>query len=300
MSDTMIPAAPPKSSQPRLPEWIKARFPGGDGYHRLKGIMKDLRLNTVCEDAHCPNIGECWNRGTATFMILGDICTRGCRYCAVAKGKPVTLDLEEPIRVAEAVEKMELRHAVITSVDRDDLTDGGASIFAESIRQVRKRVPSCAVEVLIPDFKGNAEALRTVMSAAPDILNHNTETVPRLYPTIRLGGKYEITLELLRRAREWYPDSITKTGIMLGLGETDAELEGVISDLVEVGVNILTLGQYLQPTRKHAEVKKFYHPDEFRAWKVKGEAMGIGHVESGPLVRSSYHAEEQAELLQRR
>jgi lipoic acid synthetase len=300
MSETIAPSALAKSTRPRLPEWIKAKFPGGEGYHRLKGIMHDLRLNTVCEDAHCPNIGECWNRGTATFMILGDICTRGCRYCAVAKGKPVTLDLDEPVRVAEAVVKMELRHAVVTSVDRDDLADGGAFIFAETIRQIRKRDPECSIEVLIPDFKGNADALRIVMEAKPDILNHNTETVPRLYPTIRLGGKYQITLELLHRVREWYPDSITKTGVMLGLGEMDAELEAVIRDLVSAGVNILTLGQYLQPTKKHTPVKKFYHPDEFRAWKAKGEAMGIGHVESGPLVRSSYHAEEQAELLQRR
>ena len=284
----------------RLPEWIRAKFPGGDGYNRLKGIMRDLRLNTVCEDAHCPNIGECWNRGTATFMILGDICTRGCRYCAVAKGKPASLDLQEPVRVAEAVQQMRLRHAVITSVDRDDLPDGGAFIFAETIRQVRRRTPECSVELLIPDFKGDAAALRTVMEAHPDILNHNTETVPRLYPTIRLGGDYAVTIELLRRAKEWYPDSITKTGIMLGLGEEDGELEFVLSDLVSVGVDILTLGQYLRPTKKHAPVTKFYHPDEFRAWKIKAEAMGIGHCESGPLVRSSYHAEEQVTLLQLR
>ncbi len=289
-----------KPARQRLPEWIKARFPGGDGYHRLKGIMRDLQLNTVCEDAHCPNIGECWNRGTATFMILGDTCTRGCRYCAVAKGKPVSLDLEEPSRVAEAVEKMQLRHAVITSVDRDDQPDGGAKIFSQTILQIRRRVPQCNIEVLIPDFKGDADALRTVMDAKPDILNHNTETVPRLYPTIRLGGDYAITLELLRRAKTWYPDSITKSGIMLGLGEDDAELEQTIRDLVSVGVDILTLGQYLQPTKKHAMVQKFYHPDEFRVWKAKGEALGIGHVESGPLVRSSYHAEEQVELLHAR
>ncbi len=286
-----------KSERTRLPEWIKARFPGGEGYNRLKSIMRYLQLNTVCEDAHCPNIGECWNRGTATFMILGDICTRGCRYCAVAKGKPVTLDLQEPGRVAEAVEKMQLRHAVITSVDRDDLPDGGAGIFAQTILQIRKRTPQCHIEVLIPDFKGDPDALRTVMDAMPDILNHNTETVPRLYPTIRLGGKYSIALELLRRAKAWYPDSITKTGIMLGLGEEDFEIESTIRDLVSVGVNILTLGQYLRPTKKHAPVLKFYHPDEFRAWKIKGEVLGIGHVESGPLVRSSYHAEEQMEFL---
>jgi lipoic acid synthetase len=289
-----------QTPRPKLPDWIRARFPGGEGYHRLKGIMRDLKLNTVCEDARCPNIGECWNRGTATFMILGDLCTRGCRYCAVAKGKPQSLDLAEPKRVAEAVRAMNLRHAVITSVDRDDLADGGSQIFAETIRQIRKRVPECQIEVLIPDFQGDPAALRVVMEAQPDILNHNTETVPRLYPSIRLGGRYDITIELLRRAREWYPDSITKTGIMLGLGEEDDELEAVIHDLVAVGVNILTLGQYLRPTKKHAPVKRFYHPDEFRMWKERGERMGIDHVESGPLVRSSYHAEDQVLLLQRK
>lgn len=284
-------------SRTRLPEWIRAKFPGGDGYNRLKGIMRDRKLNTVCEDARCPNIGECWNHGTATFMILGDICTRGCRYCAVAKGKPTSLDLEEPGRVADAVREMKLRHAVITSVDRDDLPDGGAGIFAQTIKQIRKMVPDCSIEVLIPDFQGNSDALRTVMDARPDILNHNTETVPRLFPTIRLGGDYQMTLDLLRHAKEWYPESITKSGIMLGLGEEDHELESTIADLVAVGVDILTLGQYLQPSKKHAQVKKFYHPDEFRAWKTKGEAMGIGHVESAPLVRSSYHAANQVELL---
>ena len=285
------------NTRPKLPPWIRARFPGGEGYNRLKNVMRDLRLNTVCEDAHCPNIGECWNSGTATFMILGDTCTRGCRYCAVAKGKPVTLDLQEPAHVAEAVEQMKLRHAVITSVDRDDLPDGGAYIFAETIRQIRKHTPNCTVEVLIPDFQGNPDALRIVMEARPDILNHNTETVPRLYPTIRLGGDYQITLELLRRAKQWHPDSITKSGIMLGLGEEEEELSDVIRDLVSVGVDILTLGQYLQPSKKHVDVVKFYHPDEFRAWKVKAEAIGIAHCESGPLVRSSYHAAEQAELV---
>lgn len=284
----------------RLPEWIRAKFPGGDGYNRLKGIMREHKLNTVCEDAHCPNIGECWNRGTATFMILGQICTRGCRYCAVQKGKPATLDLEEPVRVANAVAELQLRHAVITSVDRDDVADGGSFVFAETIRQIRKRTPECSIEVLIPDFKGDPKALRTVLEAHPDILNHNTETVPRLYPTIRLGGNYAITLDLLRKAKEWYPQSITKTGIMLGLGEEDEELEDVIRDLVAIGVDILTLGQYLRPTKKHAPVKKYYHPDEFRAWKIRGEKLGIGHVESGPLVRSSYHAEEQVILLQTR
>ena len=284
-------------TQLRLPEWIRAKFPGGEGYNRLKSVMRGHKLNTVCEDAHCPNIGECWNRGTATFMILGDTCTRGCRYCAVQKGKPVALDLEEPVRVADAVAEMNLRHAVITSVDRDDLPDGGSYIFAETIRQIRKRTPECSIEVLIPDFQGNESALRTVVEAKPDILNHNTETVPRLYPTIRLGGDYAITLQLLKQVKDWKPDSITKTGIMLGLGEQDAELEAVIRDLVAIHVDILTLGQYLRPTKKHAPVKKYYHPDEFRAWKIKGEALGIGHVESGPLVRSSYHAEEQVNLL---
>jgi lipoyl synthase len=284
----------------RLPEWIRAKFPGGDGYNRLKSIMRGHKLNTVCEDAHCPNIGECWNRGTATFMILGDTCTRGCRYCAVRKGKPVTLDLDEPLRVADAVAEMQLRHAVITSVDRDDLPDGGSSIFADTIREIRKRTPACSIEVLIPDFQGNPDALRIVVDANPDILNHNTETVPRLYPTIRLGGNYTITLELLRRVKDWNPVAITKTGIMLGLGEKDHEVESVIQDLVSIGVDILTLGQYLRPTKKHAAVMKYYHPDEFRAWKIKGEKMGIGHVESGPLVRSSYHAEEQVILLNSR
>jgi lipoyl synthase len=289
-----------EQARTRLPEWIRAKFPGGEGYNRLKGIMREHKLNTVCEDAHCPNIGECWNRGTATFMILGEICTRGCRYCAVQKGKPATLDLEEPVRVADAVAEMQLRHAVVTSVDRDDVADGGSFIFAETIRQIRKRTPECSIEVLIPDFKGDPHALRTVLEAQPDILNHNTETVPRLYPTIRLGGNYGITLDLLRKAKEWYPASITKTGIMLGLGEENYELEAVIRDLVSIGVDILTLGQYLRPTKKHAPVKKYYHPDEFHAWKIKGEAMGIGHVESGPLVRSSYHAEEQVTLLHAR
>ena len=284
-------------NETRLPEWIRAKFPGGEGYNRLKNVMRGHKLNTVCEDAHCPNIGECWNRGTATFMILGDICTRGCRYCAVQKGKPASLDLEEPVRVADAVAEMKLRHAVITSVDRDDLPDGGSFIFAETIRQIRKRTPECSIEVLIPDFKGNSNALRTVLEARPDILNHNTETVPRLYPTIRLGGNYAITLDLLRTVKEWFPASITKTGIMLGLGETEDELKAVISDLVSIRVDILTLGQYLRPTKKHAPVIKYYHPDEFAAWKKWGETTGIGHVESGPLVRSSYHAEEQVTLL---
>lgn len=282
---------------PRLPEWIRARFPGGEGYNRLKGLMRGLKLNTVCEDAHCPNIGECWNHGTATFMILGDICTRGCRYCAVAKGKPKTLDLEEPVRVADAVEQMKLRHAVITSVDRDDLPDGGASIFAQTVIQVRKRVPKCYIEVLIPDFKGNPDALRKVMDAQPDILNHNMETVSRLFPTIRLGGRYMMSLELLRNAKEWYPSSITKSGLMLGLGEVDQEIENVIRDLVSVGVDILTLGQYLRPSKKHAPVQKFYTPEEFVAWKKRAEELGIGHTESGPLVRSSYHAADQFHVL---
>jgi lipoic acid synthetase len=281
----------------RLPEWIRARFPGGENYNKLKGVMRSLQLNTVCEDAHCPNIGECWNHGTATFMILGDLCTRGCRYCAVAKGKPTSLDLGEPVRVAEAVRDMRLRHAVITSVDRDDLPDGGAAIFAQTVIQIRKRVPDCLVEVLIPDFRGSSEALRKVMDARPDILNHNMETVPRLFPTIRLGGQYRVSLELLQRAKEWYPSSITKSGLMLGLGEDDAEIEAVIRDLVGIGVDILTLGQYLRPSKKHAPVMKFYHPDEFLKWKEKGELLGIGHVESGPLVRSSYHAADQFEVL---
>ena len=286
-----------KPREPK-PEWLKVRAPGSENYLRLRGIMRDLKLNTVCEDAHCPNIGECWHHGTATFMILGDICTRACAYCAVAHGKPQALDLGEPARVGEAVEKMRLKYAVITSVDRDDLPDGGAGIFAGTIRDIKRRMPDTRVEVLIPDFKGDYAPLKTVLDARPDILNHNTETVPRLYRMARSGGKYPRTLELLDRARTYAPDIPTKTGIMVGLGEEKDELEQVFKDLRGVGVSILTLGQYLRPSPDHAVMTRYYHPDEFA--ELKRIAMGLGfvHVEAGPLVRSSYHAHEQADAAQ--
>ena len=286
-----------RPSSPK-PEWLKVRAPGSRNYLRLKGIMQDLRLNTVCEDAHCPNIGECWHHGTATFMILGDVCTRACSYCAVAHGRPTELDLAEPARVAEAVERMALPYAVITSVDRDDPADGGASIFAETIRQIRARVPACRVEVLIPDFQGKEASLRTVLDAAPDVLNHNVETVPRLYRMARSGGKYPRTLELLDRSRRYRPDIATKTGLMVGLGEEHDELLQVFDDLRDVGVSILTIGQYLRPSPKHAEMARYYHPDEFATLKREALSRGFVHVESGPLVRSSYHAHEQADAYE--
>ncbi len=281
----------------RLPEWLRVTLPGGERYRTLKDLMSRLRLNTVCEDAKCPNIGECWGRGVATFMILGDVCTRGCRYCAVAKGKPLGLDVNEPERVAEAAREMALRHVVVTSVDRDDLPDGGASIFAETIRRVREASPQTLVEVLIPDFRGDETALRTVLAAKPDVLNHNTETVPRLYRRVRVGGRYEWTIGLLRRSKEIDPSIVTKTGLMLGLGESESEVLDVVRELAAAGVSIVTLGQYLRPTRKHLPVERFLHPDEFRALKEKGEALGIAHVEAGPLVRSSYAADRQFEAV---
>ena len=283
-----------KPREPK-PEWLKVRAPGSANYLRLRGIMRDLKLNTVCEDAHCPNIGECWHHGTATFMILGDICTRACTYCAVAHGKPATLDIDEPRRVAEAVEQMGLKYAVITSVDRDDLADGGAGIYAETIREIKRRLPDCRVEVLIPDFKGEAAALHTVLDAGPDVLNHNTETVPRLYRAVRSGGKYSRLLELLDRARTYAPGIPTKTGLMMGLGEEQDEVVQVFKDLRAVGVAILTLGQYLRPSPDHAEMTRYYHPDEFRELKRIALGLGFVHVEAGPLVRSSYHAHEQAD-----
>jgi lipoyl synthase len=285
------------SRQPK-PEWLKVRAPGSANYLRLKGIMQDLKLNTVCEDARCPNIGECWHHGTATFMILGDVCTRACAYCAVAHGKPNELDTAEPGRVAEAVARMQLQYAVITSVDRDDLKDGGASIFADTIRQTRARVPSCRIEVLIPDFQGVESSLRTVLDAGPDVLNHNTETVPRLYRKVRSGGRYPRTLELLDRSRTYRPDIATKTGVMVGLGEERDELLQVFDDLRQAGVSILTIGQYLRPSPQHAPMTRYYHPDEFADLKREALARGFVHVESGPLVRSSYHAHEQADAFE--
>jgi lipoyl synthase len=293
--------APLEFIRPRepKPEWLKVRAPGSENYLRLKGVMRELRLNTVCEDAHCPNIGECWHHGTATFMILGDVCTRACAYCAVAHGKPNELDLAEPSRVAEAIERMGLQYAVITSVDRDDLADGGASIFADTIRQTRARVPGCRIEVLIPDFQGVESSLRDVLDAGPDVLNHNIETVPRLYRMARSGGKYPRSLELLDRSRRYKPEIATKTGIMVGLGEERDEILTVFDDLRRVGVSILTVGQYLRPSMKHAPMTRYYHPDEFADLKQEALARGFVHVESGPLVRSSYHAHEQADAYTR-
>jgi len=288
---------PLTAAQPRLPkpEWLKVRAPGSPNYLRLKSLMRELNLHTVCEEARCPNIGECWNHGTATFMILGDICTRACSYCAVAHGRPHEVDRHEPERVAGAIRDLELSYVVITSVDRDDLEDGGASVFADTIRETRNRLPECQIEVLIPDFQGSEAALRTVLDARPDILNHNTETVPRLYRFARSGGRYPRTLELLDRSRRYAPDIPTKTGLMVGLGEEPEELLATFRDLREVGCGILTIGQYLRPTEAHAPMVRYYNPDEFRDLKRAALEMGFVHVESGPLVRSSYHAHETAD-----
>jgi lipoyl synthase len=279
----------------RKPPWLKVRFPGGENYMRLKNIMREGRLHTVCEEAHCPNIGECWEAGTATFMILGDTCTRACGFCAVKSGKPAALDRLEPVRVANAVREMGLRHAVVTSVNRDDEPDGGSSIFAATIRWIRRLSPGTSIEVLIPDFLGNWDALGTVMAAQPEILNHNTETVPRLYRRVRPKGRYERTLELLRRAKELDPQAVTKSGLMVGLGETKHELLMVFADLVDNGVDALTLGQYLRPSAKHLPLVRYYHPEEFAELRQESLALGFRHVEAGPLVRSSYHAERQVE-----
>lgn len=287
------------AASPREPKppWLKVRAPGSANYLRLKGVMRTLRLHTVCEEARCPNIGECWHHGTATFMILGDVCTRACGYCAVAHGRPPTLDEAEPARIADAVEAMDLAYAVITSVDRDDLPDGGAGIFAATIRAIRTRRPECGIEVLIPDFQGNEAALHAVLDTGPDVLNHNTETVPRLYRLARSGGRYARTLELLDRARRYAPAIPTKTGLMVGLGEEWSELVATLGDLRGVGVQILTIGQYLRPSEEHLPMARYYTPEEFADLKAVALELGFGHVESGPLVRSSYHAHEQAEAL---
>ena len=299
ISSTVPGPAPGGSLDPRShprPEWLRVKFFNGPNYQDLKRIMRTLGLNTVCESARCPNMGECWEHRTATFMILGNICTRACGFCAVPSGKPAgPPDEQEPERVAEAVERMGLRYAVVTSVNRDDQPDGGAAIFAQTIAEIRHRVPACKVEVLVPDFRGDWNALNVVLAVKPDILNHNTETVPRLYRQVRKGALYERSLELLRRAREMHADVPTKTGMMLGLGEEKEEVLATMQDLAAQGTDILTLGQYLQPTREHLPVIRFVHPDEFAEYKVRGEKMGFKHVESGPLVRSSYHAFDQAE-----
>jgi lipoic acid synthetase len=291
--------APLEFVKPRAPkpEWLKVRAPGSENYLRLKGLMNALKLHTVCEEARCPNIGECWHHGTATFMILGDVCTRACAYCAVSHGRPNELDLAEPARVAHAIEAMALRHVVITSVDRDDLTDGGAFMFAETIRRTRARIPDCRIEVLIPDFQGVEASLVEVLDAGPDVLNHNIETVPRLYRMARSGGRYPRSLELLDRSRRYRPAIPTKTGIMVGLGEAFDEVVSVFDDLRRVGVSILTIGQYLRPSPKHAPMVRYYHPDEFADLKRMALSKGFVHVESGPLVRSSYHAHEQADAV---
>ena len=281
------------ASERRLPSWLKAKMPGGPNYLALKTLMRDNELHTVCEEAHCPNIGECWERGTATFMILGDICTRACGYCAVITGKPVGLDLEEPGRLAETVERMGLKYAVITAVNRDDLPDGGAFIFAQCVRQVRKRVQGCKVELLIPDFEGNWSALATVMSSKPDTLNHNIETVRRIFGRVRPKGDYDQSLELLSRAKALDPSAVTKSGMMVGLGETWDEILRTMSDLRSVDCDLLTIGQYLRPSQKHVALAKWYTPEEFAELKREAESLGFRHAASGPLVRSSYHADEQ-------
>jgi lipoic acid synthetase len=290
----LIPLSDLRPRTPK-PDWLKVRAPGSPRYLHLKGLMKELNLHTVCEEARCPNIGECWAQGTATFMILGDVCTRACAYCAVEHGRPAPLDLAEPARVANAIQTLGLNYVVITSVDRDDVEDGGASIFADTIRETRARLAQCRIEVLIPDFQGDEAALRTVLDARPDVLNHNTETVPRLYRMARSGGRYARTLELLDRSRHYAPDIPTKSGVMVGLGEEHDELVATFKDLREVGCGILTVGQYLRPTPSHAPMVRYYDPAEFRELKKIALDLGFVHVDSGPLVRSSYHAQETAE-----
>jgi lipoic acid synthetase len=277
----------------RIPDWIRVRVHEGEHYRELKDLVRRRHLHTVCEEAHCPNIFDCWNRRTATFMILGDVCTRACRFCAVTSGRPTELDIGEPLRVAESVAELGLRHAVITSVDRDDLRDGGAEIFARTIRAIRRRSPTSTVEVLTPDFQGDPDAIRTVVEARPDIFNHNTETVPRLYRRIRPKAVYERSLGLLRLVKELDPRMVTKSGVMVGLGEEKAELLQVFRDMRAHGIDVLTVGQYLRPSPKHAPVERYYRPEEFLELKEQALAMGFAHVESGPLVRSSYHADEQ-------
>ena len=285
-----IPAPQAESPKPRRPEWLKAKIPGGETYARLKNLIDAHKLHTVCEEARCPNMGECWHSGTATFMILGDICTRSCGFCAVKTGRPdYGLDWDEPRRVVDAMKLMGIRHAVITSVNRDERADGGSPIFAETIRLIRKELPGVTVEVLIPDFKGSEEALNIVLDAGPEILNHNLETVPRLYRTVRPQANYRQSLEVLNRSK--LRGFTTKTGLMLGIGERTEEVVDVLKDIRDVNCDILTLGQYLQPTKDHLPVDRFVHPDEFKMLKDLGLKMGFRHVESGPLVRSSYHAE---------
>ena len=296
MADTLYQIMGRHRAEPlpeRKPSWLKVKAPGGPNYARLRHLMRELDLHTVCEEAHCPNVGECWEHGTATFMILGDVCTRNCGYCAVTHGRPPKYDLGEPGRVAAAIAEMRLQHAVITSVDRDDLPDFGAYIFAETIRQIHEQMPGCSVEVLVPDFQGNVDSIRAVLEARPEIYNHNTETVPRLYKRARPGGRYERVMKIFRDAKTIAPDIPTKTGIILGLGETTEEVVAVMRDLRDVDVDILTLGQYLRPSDGHLPLDRYYTPEEFRELARIGRELGFRHVEAGPLVRSSYHAWEQ-------
>ncbi len=294
MTDTREKIAAQERPQPRRPEWIRAKLPYGESYTRLLGLMRGKQLHTVCEEAHCPNLGECWGRGTATFMILGDVCTRSCGFCAVKTGRPTDLDTDEPRRVAEAVASMNLRHVVITSVNRDELLDGGASIFSETIRQIRIKEPKCRIEILITDFKGEKLALDIVVDSAPDILNHNVETVPRLYSVVRPQAKYERSLEVLEYFKKH--GLVTKSGVMVGIGEKPEEVLEVMRDLRKSDVDILTVGQYLQPTKEHLPIDRYVTPDEFEMYKNTGLEMRFKFVESGPLVRSSYHADEQIVL----
>ncbi len=284
----------------RKPRWLRVRAPGGDRYRDLKQMMRTLGLNSVCEEAQCPNIGECWDSGTATFLIMGDRCTRNCPYCAIAHGRPDDLDEDEPRRVAEMIEQLRLRHVVITSVDRDDLPDGGARIFAWVIEEIRNRLPDCSIEVLTPDFQGMPDAIARVMGARPEIFNHNMETTRRLHRTARPGGRYDRSLEVLRTARGLDAEVLIKTGIMLGLGEKGDDVREFMRDALDAGVQILTIGQYLRPSERHMPIDRYVSPEEFDAWKQLGEEMGFLHVESGPLVRSSYHAREQVEELRAR
>ena len=280
--------------RPRLPAWFKVTFREGPDYREIRRLTKELNLHTICEEARCPNVWECWNSRTATFLILGDVCTRRCHYCAVTTGRPLPLDEAEPSRVAEAVKALGLRHAVITSVNRDELPDGGARLFAETIRAIRRELPTCTIEVLIPDFLGDESALETVLAAKPDILNHNIETVPRLFTAVRPQGLYDRSIALLQAASN--RGAVTKSGLMVGLGETLDEVHAVMQDLHAAGCAIVSVGQYLQPTKAHWPVMRFYQPEEFRQIKEEGLALGFRHVESGPLVRSSYHAEQQASI----
>lgn len=290
----LVQIAPARRAPAPKPEWLKARAPVGENYHELKRLARSLGLHTVCESAQCPNIGECWHHKTATFMMLGNLCTRRCGFCAVPKGRPEPIDFDEPRRVAEAVAKLGLAHAVVTSVNRDDDLVGGARAFAMVIEEIRRQAPGCRVEVLIPDFQGDREAIRIVVEAQPEILNHNTETVPRLYRVVRSGARYERSLELLRYSKTLNRGAVTKTGVMVGLGEETHELLAVFRDLAAVGCDILTIGQYLRPSRDHLPMARLYTPREFAELKTEALKMGFRHVESGPLVRSSYHAHEQA------